>query len=98
MSRAPWKTLMSAAGLTALGMLVAAAPASAASDAQACADAGGTFTKDQGTATCQFPVGSSDNTKDASQKGSFASSQGETFTNPGGNQPSGQQGGDRVQR
>ena len=49
-----------------------AAPASAISDEQACTDAGGTYVKEQGTASCQFPVGKSDNVKTTSQKGSAA--------------------------
>ena len=85
------------AGLAALGLLVAAAPASAISDEQACTDAGGNYVKEQGTASCQFPVGNSDNVKTTSQKGSFGSSHGETLTNPGGNQPPGQQGGNTLE-
>ena len=54
------------------------------------------YVKDQGTASCVFPVGNSDNTKVTSQKGSFESSHGEEFTNPGGNEPPGQQGGDTL--
>jgi len=87
----------SAAALASGALLLAAAsPASAISDEQACTDAGGTYTKDQGTASCAFPVGNSDNVKTTSQKGSFESSQGEQLTNPGGNQPPGQQGGDTI--
>jgi hypothetical protein len=85
-----------ATGIAALGLLVAAAPASALSDEQACTDAGGTYTKSGGTASCAFPVGNSGNVKTTSQKGSFESSAGETRTNPGGNQPAGQQGGDTI--
>jgi hypothetical protein len=85
------------AALTAVAALgVTAGPALAASDEQACTEAGGTFTKEQGTSSCAFPVGNSDNVKTTSQKGSFESSQGETKTNPGGNQPPGQQGGDTL--
>ncbi len=84
------------AAAIAVGLMLPAAPALAASDAQACEDAGGTFVKDGGTASCQFPVGNSDNVKTTSQKGSFESSHGETRTNPGGNQPPGQQGGDSL--
>jgi hypothetical protein len=84
-----------AAALT-LGLMVPAAPALAISDAQACDEAGGTFVKEQGTAECQFPVGKSGNVKTTSQKGSFQSSHQEEFTNPGGNQPPGQQGGDTL--
>jgi len=83
MKRAARRTAGAAA--LAIGLMVPAAPAFAASDAQACEDAGGTFVKEQGTASCQFPVGNSDNVKTTSQKGSFESSQGETKTNPGGN-------------
>ena len=86
-----------AAGAAALGLLVAAAPASAISDEQACTDAGGTYVKEQGTASCQFPVGNSDNVKTTSQKGSFGSSHDEALTNPGGNQPPGQQGGNTLE-
>jgi len=69
----------------------------AASPAQQCADAGGTFvTGPNGTKSCQFPVGSSSNVKTTSQKGSFNSSQDESFTNPGGNEPGGQQGGNDI--
>ncbi len=85
-----------AAGVLALGLMVPASPAMAESDAQACEDAGGTFVKEQGTAECQFPVGNSHNLKTTSQKGSFESSHGEERTNPGGNQPPGQQGGDTL--
>ena len=85
------------AALTAVAALgVTAAPALAESDAQACEEARGTFTKEKGTASCAFPVGNSDNTKTTSQKGSFESSAEETKTNPGGNQPPGQQGGDTL--
>ena len=94
MKRAARRTAGAAA--LAIGLMVPAVPAFAASDAQACEDAGGTFVKEQGTASCQFPVGNSDNVKTTSQKGSFESSQGETRTNPGGNQPPGQQGGDTL--
>jgi len=91
------KTRRGFAALLAVAALGAtAAPALATSDAQACEDAGGTFVKDQGTASCQFPVGNSDNVKTTSQKGSFGSSHDETRTNPGGNQPPGQQGGDSL--
>ena len=85
-----------ATGIAAFGLLVAAAPASAISDEQACTNAGGTFVKSGGTASCQFPVGNSDNVKTTSQKGSFQSSHPEAKTNPGGNQPPGQQGGDTI--
>ena len=86
-----------AAGITALGLLAAAAPACAISDEQACAEEGGMFVKEQGTASCQLPVGNSDNVKEVSQKGSFGSSHDEALTNPGGNKPPGQQGGNRLQ-
>jgi hypothetical protein len=86
-----------AAGLATFALLVAAAPSFAASDEQACTDAGGTYVKEQGTASCQFPVGNSANVKTTSQKGSFGSSHDESLTNPGGNQPPGQQGGDTLQ-
>jgi hypothetical protein len=85
-----------ATGVVALGLLMSAAPAWAVSDEQACTDAGGTFVKSGGTASCQFPVGNSSNVKTTSQKGSFQSSHPETKTNPGGNQPPGQQGGDTI--
>ena len=88
------KTLVAVLSVTAA--VATAAPAHAVSDEQACADAGGTFTKEQGTASCVFPVGNSHNVKTTSQKGSFESSHGETLTNPGGNQPPGQQGGDTL--
>ena len=78
-------------------MLATAAPASAISDEQACTDAGGTYTKQGGTASCAFPVGNSDNVKTTSQKGSFGSSHDEQRTNPGGNQPPGQQGGNSIE-
>ena len=79
------------------GALAVPTVAGAASPAQQCADAGGTFVTDaNGVKSCEFPVGNSDNVKTTSQKGSFNSSQGETFTNPGGNQPSGQQGGNNI--
>jgi hypothetical protein len=79
------------------GALAVPATAGAASPAQQCADAGGTFVTDaNGVKSCQFPVGNSGNVKTTSQKGSFNSSQGETFTNPGGNQPGGQQGGNDI--
>jgi hypothetical protein len=84
-----------AAALT-LGLMVPAAPALAISDEQACEADGGTYVKEQGTASCRFPVGNSHNVKTTSQKGSFESSHGETKTNPGGNQPPGQQGGDTL--
>jgi hypothetical protein len=88
------KALVAALSVTALA--ATAAPASAVSDEQACTEAGGTYDKERGTASCQFPVGNSDNVKTTSQKGSFESSHGEEFTNPGGNQPPGQQGGDTL--
>ena len=88
------KTLVAALSISAVA--ATAAPAFAISDEQACTDAGGTYVKQQGTASCQFPVGNSDNVKTTSQKGSFESSHGETLTNPGGNQPPGQQGGDTI--
>jgi hypothetical protein len=84
-----------AAALT-LGLMIPAAPAFAISDEQACEADGGTYEKSGGTATCIYPVGNSHNVKTTSQKGSFESSHGETKTNPGGNQPPGQQGGDSL--
>lgn len=81
-----------AAGALTLGLMVSAAPALAASDAQTCEAQGGTFTNDSGTKSCALPVGNSDNTKTTSQKGSFSSSHPSEFRNPGGNQPPGQQG------
>jgi hypothetical protein len=83
--------------LTAAALSISAAPAFAISDEQACTDAGGTYTKDGGTASCAFPVGQSDNVKTTSQKGSFGSSHGETLENPGGNEPPGQQGGNTIE-
>jgi hypothetical protein len=74
-----------------------AVPAWAISDGQACIDAGGTYVKEQDTASCEFPVGNSDNVKTTSQKGSFGSSHDETPTNPGGNQPPRQQGGNTLE-
>jgi hypothetical protein len=82
--------------LSTAALAVTAAPAFAISDEQACTEAGGTFVKEQGTSSCQFPVGQSDNVKTTSQQGSFQSSHEETHTNPGGNQPPGQQGGDTL--
>jgi hypothetical protein len=67
----------------ASALLLAATPASAGSDAQACSDAGGTPSKEGGTSICTFPVGNSDNTKITEQKGSFQSSHPEEKTNPG---------------
>ncbi len=85
------------AGVLAVGALsITAAPAVAASGAQACADAGGTYQKTGSTAQCVFPVGNSDNTKVTDQKGSFNSSHDEGYTNPNGNRPPGQQGGDTL--
>ena len=89
------KGTIAAIGAAAL-MAGGAGAALAASPAQECADAGGTYTKTGSTATCTFPVGNSDNTKVVDQKGSFNSSHDETFTNPGGTQPPGQQGGNDV--
>lgn len=66
------------------------------SPAQQCAAAGGTYSNDGGTKSCAFPVGKSDNVKTTSQKGSFNSSHPESKTNPGGNQPPGQQGGNDL--
>jgi hypothetical protein len=77
-------------------LLATAAPAFAISDEQACEAEGGTYVKEGGTASCRFPVGNSHNVKTTSQKGSFESSHGEQFTNPGGNQPAGKQGGDTI--
>ena len=88
------KSLVAILSVSALA--ATAAPASAISDEQACTDAGGTYVKEQGTASCAFPVGNSANVKTTSQQGSFESSHGEELTNPGGNQPPGQQGGDTI--
>ena len=82
--------------LSASALAVTAAPALAASDEQACTDAGGTYFKEQGTSFCEFPVGNSDNVKTTTQKGSYESSHGEGKINPGGNMPPGQQGGDTL--
>lgn len=91
-------TRKSTAALVSGALLLAtAAPAFGASDEQACEAEGGTYVKERGTAECQFPVGNSDNVKTVSQKGSFGSSHDEGFTNPGGNPPPGQQGGDRLE-
>ena len=69
----------------------------AASDADACFASGGIdYVKEGGVGTCIYPVGNSDNTKEVSQKGSFASSQDSTLTNPGGNQPAGQTNKDDI--
>jgi hypothetical protein len=80
----------------AAALLLATGSALAESSAQACSDAGGTYTKDGGTAICTFPVGNSDNTKTTDQKGSFSSSHPEEKTNPGGTKPPGQQGGNTL--
>ena len=85
-----------AAAVMAAALLVATAPAYAVSDAQACDDAGGTYTKEGGTSSCALPVGQSDNVKIIDQKGSYKSSHPEEKTNPGGNKPPGQQGGDSL--
>ena len=82
-------------GAFALG--IAASPALGISDEQACINAGGTYVKSGGTASCQFPVGNSHNVKTVSQKGSFGSSHDEALTNPGGNQPPGKQGGNTLE-
>ncbi len=84
------------AAIVALGLLVTAAPAAAISDEQACIESGGTYFKDGGTSFCEYPVGNSDNVKTTSEKGSFSSSHPEELTNPGGNMPPGQQGGDTL--
>ena len=89
------RTTIAAIGAAAL-IGGGAGAAFAASPADQCAAAGGTYSKDGGTATCTFPVGQSDNTKVTDQKGSFNSSHDETLTNPGGTQPPGQQGGNDV--
>ena len=83
--------------VSAAALSLTAAPAFAISDEQACTDAGGTYTKSGGTASCAFPVGNSDNVKTTSQKGSFGSSHDEGLTNPGGNEPPGQQGGNTIE-
>jgi hypothetical protein len=80
----------------ASALLLAAAPAFAQSDAQVYTDAGGTYSKEGSTSFCAFPVGNSDNVKTTEQKGSFKSSHPEEKTNPGGNKPPGQQGGNTL--
>jgi hypothetical protein len=91
---------MNRKALTALlataALALAAAPAYAESDAQACEASGGTYTKTQGVSSCAFPVGNSHNVKTTFQKGSFESSHPEGLINPGGNLPPGQQGGDTL--
>jgi hypothetical protein len=82
--------------LSAAALAVAASPAFAESDQQACEAAGGTYTKVQGVSSCAFPVGNSHNVKTTFQKGSFESSHDEGLINPGGNLPPGQQGGDTL--
>lgn len=87
------------AGIVAIGALaIPAAPASAASAEQACLDSGGTYDKVNGENICTYPVGQSDNTKITTQKGSWSSDGGhdEGYTNPNGNMPPGQQGGDTL--
>jgi hypothetical protein len=86
--------VVSLAGAFALAL---PATAGAISDEQACTDAGGTYTKAGGVASCAFPVGNSANVKTTSQKGSFGSSHDEALQNPGGNFPSGQQGGNTIE-
>ena len=87
-------------GITALavGAALALAPmaATASSPEQQCTDAGGTYSNNGGTKSCAFPVGNSDNVKTTDQKGSFNSSHPEGKTNPGGNKPPGQQGGNDL--
>jgi hypothetical protein len=90
-----FRTTIAAIGAAAL-IAGGAGAAVAASPADECAAAGGTYTKSGSTAGCSFPVGKSDNTKTVDQKGSFNSSHDEEFTNPGGTQPPGQQGGNDV--
>jgi hypothetical protein len=82
--------------LSTAALALAASPAYAESDAQACEAAGGTYTKTQGVSSCAFPVGNSDNVKTTFQKGSYESSHAEGKINPGGNLPPGQQGGDTL--
>jgi hypothetical protein len=89
------RTTVAALGAAAL-IAGGAGAAVAASPADECTAAGGTYSKDGGTSTCTFPVGQSANTKVTDQKGSFNSSHDETLTNPGGTQPPGQQGGNDV--
>ncbi|HEU4657412.1 MAG TPA: hypothetical protein VFR97_07795 [Capillimicrobium sp.] len=87
---------MLVAGVAVCALAIPGAAALAASPADECAATGGTYSKDGGTAVCTYPVGQSDNTKVTSQKGSFNSSHDETFENPGGTFPPGQQGGNDV--
>lgn len=86
--------------LTGVGLvgwaLAPAGTAFAASPQAECEATGGTYSKDGSTATCTYPVGNSDNTKETTQKGSFNSSHPESKKNPGGNYPPGQQGGNDV--
>ncbi len=78
-----------------LASLVTVVPAYGSPETD-CNAEGGTYYKDGPVAVCEFPVGSSDNVKTTDQKGSFNSSHTETKTNPGGNQPPGQQGGNDI--
>lgn len=81
----------------AAGALAVPLPAVAASPAAECDAAGGEYRQGpNGTKDCVFPVGNSDNEKVTSQKGSFNSSHDESYTNPSGNQPPGQQGGNDI--
>lgn len=68
----------------------------AESPREQCEAAGGIYSNQGGTKSCAFPVGKSHNVKTTSQKGSFNSSHPESKTNPGGNQPPGQQGGNDL--
>ena len=52
----------------AAALLLATGSALAESAAASCTAAGGTYTKDGGTAICTFPVGNSDNTKITDQR------------------------------
>ena len=85
-----------AAATAVAAIAIAAGPATSASPREQCEAAGGTYINSGGTKSCAFPVGKSGNTKTVSQKGSFNSSHPESFENPGGNLPPGQQGGNRL--
>lgn len=89
-------SVLMSAGIALGGVLIPAGTASAASPQTICEESGGTYTKTGSTATCTYPVGSSDNTKVTTQKGSFNSSHDENYKNPGGSYPPGQQGGNDL--
>ena len=88
--------LMAIGAVTAGALAMPGGAALAASPEAECDAAGGTYTKSGSTATCTFPVGQSDNTKESTQKGSFNSSHDENYKHPGDSYPPGQQGGNDV--